>query len=165
MTPTFEKRVPKGDDRVRDVCAACGFVAYDNPKIVVGAVVHYGASVLLCRRAIEPSRGLWTIPAGYMEHGETPDDGARREAHEEAAARIVIDGLLAVYAITRIGQVQLIYRAHLASPAFAPGPETLELGLFAPDEIPWDDLAFPTVRWALTQAPEPGGPFGNMAPA
>ncbi|MEM6762258.1 MAG: NUDIX hydrolase, partial [Pseudomonadota bacterium] len=124
MTPSFTKRAPAGDTVPRAVCDSCGFVSYDNPKIVVGSVVTYGEKLLLCRRAIQPSRGLWTIPAGYLEHGETPEEGAAREAHEEATAKLTIIGLLAVYAIRRIGQVQLIYRAALERPFFAPGPES-----------------------------------------
>lgn len=161
-----ERRVPAGDDRVRLVCPECEFVAYENPKIVVGSVVVDGDRVLLCRRAIEPRRGFWTLPAGYLELHETPEDGARREAREEASATIEIVGLLAVYSIVRISQVQLMYAARLAAPDFGPGPESLEARLFGWDEIPWDELAFPSVHWALTQHRELGGlpptrPFGN----
>jgi ADP-ribose pyrophosphatase YjhB (NUDIX family) len=152
--PTFERRVPQGDNRERLVCADCGFVAYENPKIVVGSVVAQDGSVLLCRRAIEPRRGFWTLPAGYLEHGETVQEGAQREAWEEATARIAIDGVLAVYTISRLGQVQVIFRARFADadgtePQFAPGEESLEVGLFAWDAIPWQQIAFPSVRWAL----------------
>ncbi|MCC7276448.1 MAG: NUDIX domain-containing protein, partial [Alphaproteobacteria bacterium] len=105
--------------------------------------------ILLCRRAIHPRRDFWTLPAGYMEMNETSAEGAMREAWEEAQARIAIDGLLAVYDIPRIGQVQLIYRARLVEPAFAAGPESLEVRLFDWEEIPWNELAFPSVRWAL----------------
>lgn len=149
--PAFSRRVPPGDTHERAVCDRCGFIAYDNPKIVVGSVVRSDGRVLLCRRAIEPSRGLWTLPAGYLEHGETPEEGARREAMEEATAEIAIEGLLAVYTIRKIGQIQLIFGAHLATPCFQAGPESLDVGLFAQAEIPWDQLAFPSVRWALTQ--------------
>ncbi len=146
----FIRKVPDGDNRERLVCGDCGFIAYSNPKIVVGSVVEGDdGRVLLCRRAIEPRSGFWTLPAGYMEERETTEAGAAREAEEEAGAIIAIDGLLAVYNIPRISQVQLIYRARLAAPDFAAGPESLEVRLFAWDEIPWDDLAFPSVRWAL----------------
>jgi ADP-ribose pyrophosphatase YjhB (NUDIX family) len=143
------RAIPDGDTRERMVCPDCGFIAYENPKIVVGSVVSFGERILMCRRAIDPRRGYWTLPAGYLELNEATTAGAMREAWEEAQARIVIDGLLAVYDIPRISQVQLIYRAHLAAPDFAAGPESLEVRLFAWDEIPWQDLAFPSVHWAL----------------
>ena len=149
--PDFVRTVPPGDDRERLTCPDCGFVAYENPKIVVGSVVAEGEGVLLCRRAIEPRRGFWTLPAGYMELAETVEEGARREAWEEARARIAIEGVLAIYSIARIGQVQVIFRAGLAEPGHEPGPESLEVRLFSWDEIPWEDLAFPSVHWALRQ--------------
>jgi ADP-ribose pyrophosphatase YjhB (NUDIX family) len=168
--PTFERRVPEGDNRERLICADCGFVAYENPKIVVGSVVAEAERVLLCRRAIEPRKGFWTLPAGYMEHGETVAEGAMREAWEEARARIAIDGILAVYSISRLGQVQVIFRARFAeggdTPAFAAGEESLEVGLFGWDDIPWSEIAFPSVHWALNawrdlgDAPI-GAPSGN----
>lgn len=145
----FVRRVPEGDDRERLTCADCGYVAYENPKVVVGSIVETDGGILLCRRAIHPRRGYWTIPAGYMEMGETVEEGAQREAWEEARARIVIDGVLAVYSIARIGQVQVIFRARLAEPGFAAGPESLEVAVVPWSDIPWDDLAFPSVRWAL----------------
>ncbi len=148
----FIRRIPQGDNRERDVCADCGHIAYENPKVVVGAVVVSGSSVLLCRRAIEPRRGYWTLPAGYMELGETLEEGAVREAQEEAEADIAIEGILGVFSIARIGQVQVIFRAcfaHPDAPHHAAGPESLEVGLFEWDRIPWDQIAFPSVRWAL----------------
>lgn len=172
----FTRRVPAGDSLERRVCDTCGFVDYENPKIVVGAVVRSGEKILLCRRAIEPSRGRWTLPAGFMEQNETAEDGARREAMEEACASIRITGLLAVYSIPRISQVQLIHIAELEGGAFAAGPESLEVRLFAWDEIPWDDLAFPSVHWALrhrrevwdqTRCPtffNPPGDLGDVMP-
>jgi ADP-ribose pyrophosphatase YjhB (NUDIX family) len=117
-------QIPEGDNRERKVCPECGFIDYENPKVVVGSVVTSGERILLCRRAIEPRKGYWTIPAGYLELHESTEDGARREAQEEATATIEIDGVLAVYTIPRISQVQLIYRAHLVSDV-APGPESL----------------------------------------
>ena len=162
--PSFSRRVPEGEDRERQVCDACGFVAYENPKVVVGSVVGHGGRILLCRRAIEPRRGFWTIPAGYMELGETAEEGALREAWEEARARLRLERLLAVYSIARIGQVQLIFRAGLTEDGFAPGPESLEVRLFAWEEIPWDDLAFPSVHWALRAWREDApGVAGNPA--
>lgn len=143
------RRIPDGDDRERLTCADCGYIAYENPRIVAGAVVSVGEKILLCRRAIEPRRGYWTLPAGYLELNETPDEGAKREAWEEARARIAIDALLGVYSVPRISQVQLIYRATLAEPGFSAGPESLDVALFAWEEIPWDEIAFPSVRWAL----------------
>lgn len=147
--PRFARRIPEGEDRERLICGDCGFVAYENPKIIVGSVVEEEGRVLLCRRAIEPRRGFWTLPAGYMEMGETAEEGAAREAREEARAEIAVDSLLGVYSIARIGQVQLIFRARFAAPGFSPGPESEEVALFDWGGIPWDDLAFPSVRWAL----------------
>jgi len=143
------RAIPEGDNRERMICAECGYILYDNPKIVVGSVVRWGDKVLLCRRSIEPRRGFWTLPAGYLELNESTSAGARREAWEEARATIEIEGLLAIYDIPRLSQVQLVYRARLVDPAVEPGPESLEVGLFGWDEIPWDDIAFPSVRWAL----------------
>lgn len=148
-TPLFIRRTPEEDDRERLVCKRCGFVNYENPKIVVGSVATWEDRVLLCRRAIDPRDGYWTLPAGYLELNESPESGALREAWEEARARLAIDQLLATYAITRISQVQLIYRARLITPEIAAGPESREVGLFRWDEIPWDELAFPSVHWAL----------------
>jgi ADP-ribose pyrophosphatase YjhB (NUDIX family) len=141
--------IPDGDNRERQVCLDCGFINYENPKVVVGSVVVWDDRILLCRRAIDPRLGFWTLPAGYMELNESATQAAAREAWEEAQAAITIDGLLAVYSIPRISQVQLIYRAHLTSPVFAAGPESLEVALFGWDELPWDALAFPSVKWAL----------------
>lgn len=145
----FVRKVPEGDDRERLTCAECGFIAYENPKLVVGSVATHDGLVLLCRRAIEPRRGFWTLPAGYMEMAETVEEGAIREAWEEARARILPDGVLAMYSIAKIGQVQVFFRARLASPEIAAGPESEEVRLFHWDEIPWDQLAFPSVKWAL----------------
>ena len=151
-----ERRVPPGDDRERLLCPDCGYVAYENPKMVVGAVVSHGERVLLCKRAIEPRIGYWTLPAGFLEMGESPEEGACREAWEEARAKLTLTGLLAVYSISRISQVQLIYRAHLAEAHFAPGPESQDVALFSWDEIPWAEIAFPTVEWALKRFREVG---------
>lgn len=150
------REVPDGDTRERLICPDCGFIQYDNPKIVVGSIVRRGTKVLLCRRAIMPRRGFWTIPAGYLELNESAIEGAKREALEEACARISIDGLLAFYNIPRISQIQLIFRAKLDDDAIAAGPESEEVGLFAWDEIPWSDLAFPSVHWALNHWREIG---------
>lgn len=150
VRPQFIRRLPAGDTHERDICAVCGFIDYQNPKIVVGSVVASDERVLLCRRAIEPRAGFWTLPAGYLELGETPDQGAAREALEEAEASIEIEGILGLYTIARLSQVQIIFRARFAGEArFAPGVETLETGMFGWDEIPWQDIAFPSVHWAL----------------
>ncbi|MGL4404245.1 MAG: NUDIX domain-containing protein [Notoacmeibacter sp.] len=166
LEPRFSQRLPDGDDFSRQICDHCGHVAYENPKIIVGSVVLHDGKVLLCRRAIEPRLGYWTIPAGYMELGETPQEGAMREAREEANARLALDGLLAIYTVKHLNQVQLIYRARLASPQFSAGVESLEVKLFGFDEIPWDDIAFPTVGWMLLDiqkvlSGDKGAPFGN----
>ena len=147
--PEFLRKIPQGDDRERSVCARCGFVDYQNPKIIVGAVAAFDGRALLCRRAIEPRRGFWTLPAGFLELGESAEDGARREAVEEACADIRIDRLLAVYSVPRISQVQIFFRAWLERGEAAPGPESLETRLVAWEDIPWADLAFPTVARAL----------------
>ncbi|MDR3537050.1 MAG: NUDIX hydrolase [Acetobacteraceae bacterium] len=163
----FVRQIPEGDDRERMVCAACGHVAYENPKVIVGAVVVSDGAVLMCRRAIEPRRGFWTLPAGYMELGETIEEGAAREAMEEAHARIVLDGILGVFSVARINQVQVIFRgrfADAAHPHFAAGVESQEVALFRWHQIPWDEIAFPTVRWAL-QAWREGGAGPLAAPA
>jgi ADP-ribose pyrophosphatase YjhB (NUDIX family) len=149
MPQNFHRAIPEGDERERLVCADCGFVAYENPKPVVGAVVVDAGRVLLCRRAIPPRAGFWTLPAGYMEMGETVEEGATREVWEEARARVTLEGVLALYSIARLGQVQVLFRAHLAEPGIAAGPESLEVRWFAWEEIPWAEIAFPSVHWAL----------------
>lgn len=146
----FVRKVPEGDTRERDVCTRCGFVDYSNPRIVVGTVVVHEGKVLMCRRAIEPSRGLWTLPAGYLENGETPEEGAIREAREEAEARIALDGILGIYTVRHLSQVQILFRGRFeGAPRFAAGEETLETALFRWDEIQWQAIAFPSVRWVL----------------
>ena len=157
------RRIPEGDNRERMICVDCGFALYDNPKIVVGSVARWGERILLCRRAINPRRGFWTLPAGYLELNESTSAGAEREAWEEAQARLQIDGLLAIYDIPRISQVQLIYRARLIDEAVAAGPESLEVGLFTWGDIPWDEIAFPSVRWALHHERE-AQQSGNFLP-
>lgn len=167
--PAFVRRIPEGDNRDRLVCPECGYVAYENPKIVVGSVVAEGGALLMCRRAIEPRRGYWTLPAGFMELGETVEEGAIREAWEEARARILLEGILGVFSVSRIGQVQIMFRARFADgPMFSAGPETLETRLFGWEEIPWREIAFPTVKWSLkawraSGAGPLGAPSGNPA--
>ena len=166
----FRSETPPGEDRRRRVCTTCGFVDYVNPRIVVGSIVVSGEGsterVLLCRRAIEPRSGYWTLPAGYMETCETTVQAAAREALEEAGCELKMDGLLAVYDLAHLSQVQLIYRARLQGSKIEAGIESLEVALFSWDEIPWKELAFPSVAWALRQwratRHEPlGAPFRN----
>lgn len=147
----FERKVPEGDERERRVCRNCGWIDYENPKIIVGSVCEWDGKVLLCRRAIEPRYGFWTLPAGFMELQETTEQGAAREAYEEALAEIEVLDLLAIYSIPRISQVHMIYRATLRKPKIGVGPESLEVRMFAWEEIPWDELAFPNNQWALEQ--------------
>ncbi|MEO0981539.1 MAG: NUDIX hydrolase [Pseudomonadota bacterium] len=153
LAPSFSLSVPKGDDRHRRVCDHCAFVDYINPKIVAGSVVVSDDKILLCRRAIEPRLGYWTLPAGFMEEGESVEEAAAREAVEEANAAIEIERILAVYSVPRISQVQVMFRARLAS-GVSPGPESTEVGLYDWADIPWRELAFPTVVWALTHYAE-----------
>ena len=152
------QRVPEGDNRTRLVCPDCGYIEYANPKIVVGAVCWWETSILLCRRAIAPSLGLWTIPAGFMELGETTSEGAAREVWEEAQARVVIEDLVGIYEIPHINQVSIIYRGPMTAPDFAPGVESEAVDLFAWDDIPWNQLAFPSVQWSLERFRAGGGP-------
>lgn len=149
MPPDFEQRIPEGDNRPRMVCRQCEFIHYVNPKIVCGVLATLEDRVLLCRRATEPRAGYWTLPAGFMEQGETVAEGAAREAFEETHAQLQIEGLFALYSLAHISQVQIIMQAQLTSPVLKAGPEMHEVRLFSPDELPWADLAFPTVRWSL----------------
>lgn len=142
-------RVPADDNRERAVCTRCGTVHYENPVNVVGTVPAWGDHILLCRRNIEPRYGLWTLPAGFLEIGETTETGALRETEEEAGARVELLGLFSVLNVVRVAQVHLFYRARLLDTDFAPGPETIEARLFTEAEVPWDELAFRTVRETL----------------
>ena len=144
------KRVPAGDSLPRFVCDSCGTIHYENPKIVVGCIPEWQDRILLCRRAIEPRAGLWTVPAGFMENGETTAQGAERETLEEARAQVDIVGLYAVYNIPHINQVYMLFRARLRDLTFSPGAETLDVRLFVEDDIPWSEIAFATVRHTLT---------------
>ena len=142
---------PDDDSRDRLVCSDCGWIHYENPRIIVGAVVRWQDQILFCRRAIRPRYGFWTLPGGFMELGESPEEGARREVMEEAGADIQIEALLGVYAVPRIGQVHLIYSAVMAEPRFHASEESLDARLFpaTKEGIPWDDLAFPVNHWVL----------------
>ena len=138
-----------GDSKERAVCTACATVHYENPLNVVGTVPHWGDKVLLCKRNIEPRWGKWTLPAGFMELGETTAEGAARETDEEAGAQFEMQALFSLLNVARVGQVHMFYRARLLSDQFNPGTETIEARLFAEDEIPWDEMAFRTVKETL----------------
>jgi ADP-ribose pyrophosphatase YjhB (NUDIX family) len=143
------QRVPTGDNRLRHVCDACGYIHYENPRLVLGAIAEWQERLLLCRRAIEPRAGFWTLPAGFMENGESTQAAAARETLEEACARVEHSRLFALIDVPQINQVHIFYRGALAGGEHAPGEESLETALFAEDEIPWSQLAFLTVRLAL----------------
>ena len=148
-------RVPPGEDRARDVCDACGAIHYQNPRLVVGTVVSHGDAVLLCRRAIEPRRGFWTVPAGFLEIGESAVEGARRETFEETGVAVRIVAPLAHFDILRIGQIYVIFRAELvaeADPTHDVSKESLEVRWWPWESVPWDELAFDATRYALEKA-------------
>ena len=138
-----------GDHRERAVCPSCTTIHYENPLNVVGTVPYLDDRVLLCLRNIEPRKGKWTLPAGFMELGETTSEGAARETDEEAGAQIEMGDLFSILSVPRVGQVHLFYRAQLLSDQFNPGHETIEARLFTEDQIPWDDIAFRTVKVTL----------------
>lgn len=145
-------RIPDdGDTRQRAVCPACDTIHYENPLTVVGTVPYWGDKVLLCKRNIEPRWGKWTLPAGFMELGETTLQGAARETDEEAGAQIEMQGLLSVMSVPSVGQVHIFYLAKLLSDRFDPGHETIEARLFTRDEIPWEEIAFRTVKETLVR--------------
>lgn len=146
---TVETRVPPGDSLPRQCCNHCGTIHYENPKMVLGTLAVWEDKVLLCRRAIEPRYGLWTLPAGFMENSETTAEAAQRETDEEAGAQIEMLDLYTLISVPHISQIHGFYRARLLSPDFNPGEETLEARLFAEAEIPWEELAFRTVRQTL----------------
>lgn len=146
---SFGKKVPHDDSFERDICNHCGLIDYKNPRIIAGVVALWEDKILMCKRAIEPRKGYWTLPAGFMEKGETVAQGAAREAHEEACAEIETDALIGIYNVARIAQVQMFYRGRLVTPDIAAGPESQEVALMRWDEIPWDELAFPAVYYAL----------------
>ena len=142
-------RTPPDDDRERAVCDVCHTVHYENPKMVVGCIPEEGRSILLCRRAIEPRLGFWTIPAGFLETGETVADGARREALEETGSLVEIGDLFSIFNLLPYQQVYLIFRARLLDHDFHPTDESLEVRLFEEQEVPWGELAFETVSRSL----------------
>ena len=144
-------RIPEGDDRERFVCTACELIHYSNPRIIVGCVPVYEERVLLCRRAIEPRRNRWTLPAGFRENGETTPEGAARETWEEARARVSNLELYRVFDVPYISQVYMFYRCELEGGAFGVGPESLETALYREEEIPWSEIAFPVVKQTLEE--------------
>ncbi len=144
-----ELLIPARDDRPRHVCGDCGTIHYRNPKIVVGCIPEWEDRILLCRRAIEPRYGLWTLPAGFMEMGETCQQGVARETLEEAQARVEVGELYSLFNLPHIDQVYLLFRSRLLDLDFGPGEESLEVGLFAESEVPWSVIAFPVVKETL----------------
>lgn len=142
-------RIPPGDDRLRHVCESCDTVHYQNPKVVAGCIPEWEDTILLCRRGIEPRYGRWTLPAGFMENGETTVEAARRETLEEANARVEIGELFSFFDIPRISQLYLLFRARLLDLECSAGAETLEIHLFREDDIPWEQLAFPAIEETL----------------
>ncbi len=146
---TVTTEVPDGDNRPRQICTACGTIHYQNPKIVTGCIPVWEDQILLCRRAIEPRRGLWTLPAGFMENGESAQEGAARETLEEANARVKVEQLYTTFNLPLISQVYLLFRGQLEDLDFSPGHESLEVVLFREGDIPWGELAFPVVRETL----------------
>lgn len=143
------RTIPEGDNRERHVCLHCEHIHYHNPKIIAGCIATLNDKVLLCRRAIEPRHGLWTLPAGFMENGETSLEGALRESLEEANARVKEPQLSCVFDIPHISQVYIFYRGELKDMDFAPGKESLEVELFREEEVHWNELAFPVIEKAL----------------
>ena len=145
------KRVPPGDSLPRSVCDQCGVVHYENPKLVVGSIPSHEGKLLLCRRAIEPRYGYWTLPAGFMENAETAGQAAVRETMEEAGARIELGPAFSLVSVPLVNQVHLFYRARLLGLDFKPGEESLEVALFEENDVPWAQIAFRTVGFTLKQ--------------
>ncbi len=141
--------IPQGDNRLRFICQSCEFIHYSNPNIVAGCLVLSGEKILFCRRAIEPRKGLWTLPAGFMENHETIAQAAERETWEEACAKISDIRLYTLFNLPHINQVYVMYRGELVDNSYKAGAESLDVQLFHIDDIPWDELAFPTIRETL----------------
>ena len=146
---SVDLQIPEGDHLPRHVCRDCGAIHYQNPKIVAGCIPEWQGRILLCRRSIKPRYGLWTIPAGFMENGETLEQAAKRETDEEACAKVELAGLYALYNLPHVNQVYVIFRGKLVDGSFAPGLESLETALFEESEIPWHEIAFPVVTRTL----------------
>jgi ADP-ribose pyrophosphatase YjhB (NUDIX family) len=158
---TLTSKIPDSDDRPRFVCDGCGEIHYQNPRIIVVSLPCFENKVLLCKRAIDPRYGKWTLPGGFMENDETAHEGALRETLEEARARIQIHGLYTLFSLPHINQVHLFFRATLLDLDYAAGDESLEVGLFRQEEIPWQEIAFPAVGRTLEHYFNdlPGGQF------
>jgi len=148
---SLKAHIPAGDNRLRYVCSNCNTVAYENPKMVVGCVTEHEGRILLCKRSIEPRLGYWTVPAGFMELGETVAEAACRETLEEACAKVRLGAILAMIDVPEAGQVHIFFRGTLPDGQFAAGEESLEAALFAPEDIPWDEIAFRSGQIALKQ--------------
>ncbi|WP_455206032.1 NUDIX hydrolase [Kaarinaea lacus] len=148
---TVEFKIPEGDNLPRFVCDRCGVIHYQNPKIVTGCIPEWENKILLCKRAIQPRRGLWTLPAGFMENQETTSEAAVRETLEEANATVEAVGLYALFNIPHISQVYIIFRARMLNDVYGPGDESLEVELFEESEIPWDNIAFPVIKETLAR--------------
>jgi ADP-ribose pyrophosphatase YjhB (NUDIX family) len=146
---TITVKIPQDDSRERFVCETCSAIYYENPRNVVGTIPIWKDKVLLCKRAIQPRLGFWTLPAGFLEIGESTSDGAKRETLEEAGAHVRISSLFSLLNVTHVGQVHLFYLAIMDSPLFEAGVESLEVRLFSESEIPWDEISFPTVKKTL----------------
>lgn len=146
---TVNHIVPDGDNRPRYVCGSCEFIHYQNPRIIAGCLPIFEDKVLLCRRAIEPRKGYWTLPAGFLENGETTADGAMRETLEEANAPVSIDNLYTVFSLSHISQVYMFFKATMPKREFSAGIESLEVELFSEGDIPWDELSFPVITETL----------------
>ncbi len=144
-----EKKIPPGDDHRRYVCTVCGNIHYQNPKLVVGCIPEYQHRILLCKRDIEPRRGKWTLPAGFLENGETVREGAMRETYEEALVRVEIIAPFRLFDLAFVNQLYLMFRASILVPDFGPTPESSEVRLVLEEDIPWDDIAFPVIARTL----------------
>jgi ADP-ribose pyrophosphatase YjhB (NUDIX family) len=155
--------VPAGDNRLRLTCPDCGYIEYSNPKVIVGAVCTWEDKILLCRRAIEPRLGYWTTPAGFLEMNESTTEGAAREVLEESGAEVEIEQLLGWFEVPHISQIHMVYAARMLTPKFEAGVESLEVKLVTWEEIPWDDLAFPSIAWGLRRFKEGGPPIIHTA--
>ncbi|SLM32226.1 conserved hypothetical protein [Desulfamplus magnetovallimortis] len=145
----MEQRIPEADDHIRSVCKHCGFIHYLNPKTVVGTIPEYKDKILLCRRNIEPQKGKWTLPAGYLENGESVQDGAARETLEETLANVKIIEPYRMFNIVHVNQIYVMFRATLPSPEFGPTKESMDVRLFHEKDIPWENIAFKVIKETL----------------
>ena len=146
---SVDYKVPEDDTRERAVCSDCDTIHYQNPKVIAGTLPIWGDQILLCKRAIEPRRGYWTLPAGFLENGETAESGAARETMEEANAEVEEPNLYTVFSLPHISQIYMFFKAQLIGPTFSSGSESLEVELFSEQDIPWDELAFPVINQTL----------------